>query len=195
MINEETIKRYCCEDISKIENYDLAVADKTQTWCCHHRMELIITGAVVDSTMQDLIDWDIYYNRPADELILLTKSEHNRLHCEGKPSWNSGVKLSEEQKKNMKGHKRSEKFKKNVSDKMKKYKWWNNGLVNKRSIEQPEGFVHGRLYKQNLTDEMRKSISKRMKGNDWNKGKHRSEETKRKQSESMKEYWDRRHKS
>lgn len=30
-------KLWCCEDISKIENYDKAIADKTQTWVCHHK--------------------------------------------------------------------------------------------------------------------------------------------------------------
>ena len=29
MINETQAKKYCCEDISNIENYDKAVADKT----------------------------------------------------------------------------------------------------------------------------------------------------------------------
>lgn len=80
MINEISVEKFCCEDISKIENYDKAVADTTQTWHCHHRLELIATGAVVDSSAQDLKDWGIYYNRPADELIFLTKSEHHKLH-------------------------------------------------------------------------------------------------------------------
>lgn len=44
------MERYCCEDISKIENYEEAVADTTQMWHCHHRLELVKTGAVVDST-------------------------------------------------------------------------------------------------------------------------------------------------
>lgn len=56
MISENYVKRYCCEDISKIENYDKAIADTTQVWECHHKMELIATGAVVDSAQQDLKD-------------------------------------------------------------------------------------------------------------------------------------------
>ena len=113
MICKNTVKKFCCEDISKIENYDLAIADTTQTWDCHHRMELIATGAVVDSTRQDLIDWNIYYDRPADELIFLTKAEHRALHNKvykhsedakqkmsearkGKSPWNKGKSMSEE---------------------------------------------------------------------------------------------------
>ena len=39
MINEKKVKRFCKEDISKIKNYDLAIADMTQTWDCHHMTE------------------------------------------------------------------------------------------------------------------------------------------------------------
>ena len=46
--------KYCCEDISKIENYELAKRDNFRGWVIHHRLELVETGAVVDSTMQDL---------------------------------------------------------------------------------------------------------------------------------------------
>jgi hypothetical protein len=80
MINAKHAKQYCCEDLSKIENYDKAIADTTQIWDCHHRLELVETGAVVDASVQDLIDWGIYYDRPADELIFLPKSEHLSLH-------------------------------------------------------------------------------------------------------------------
>lgn len=105
MIYKNTVKRYCCEDISKIENYDKAVADTTQTWDCHHRMELTKTGAVVDSSRQDLIDWGIYYNRSADELIFLTHSEHQRLHTKGKGSF--------------KGRSHSEETKRKITEKLK----------------------------------------------------------------------------
>lgn len=79
MIDLYRVKEYCCGDISKIENYDEAI-NSNQTWDCHHRLELIKTGAVVNSSIQDLKDWGIYYNRPSDELIFLPKSEHMRLH-------------------------------------------------------------------------------------------------------------------
>ena len=36
MINERYARKFCCEDPSLIENYDLAIADTTQTWICHH---------------------------------------------------------------------------------------------------------------------------------------------------------------
>ena len=39
MINEYCAKKFCCEDISLIENYHIAIADKEKTWDIHHRRE------------------------------------------------------------------------------------------------------------------------------------------------------------
>ena len=44
MINEGCAKKYCCEDLSLIENYELAINDQTQTWDCHHRGEVLSCG-------------------------------------------------------------------------------------------------------------------------------------------------------
>lgn len=70
---------YCKEDISQIENYDKAVNDKSQIWICHHRTEIWW-----NCTSQELKDNECYYNRPAKELIFLTRSEHATLHMTGK---------------------------------------------------------------------------------------------------------------
>lgn len=71
-------KYYCCEDISLIENYDKAVADNTQVWHCHHRLE--------DDgySEQQLKKMKMYYGRPASELIFLTPHEHLSLHFKGR---------------------------------------------------------------------------------------------------------------
>ena len=78
MINERNVKMYCKDDISLIENYDKAIADNTKIWHCHHRRETIYSK-------KDLIEIGEYYNIPAYELILLTNSDHaklhNKLHC------------------------------------------------------------------------------------------------------------------
>ena len=79
MINEIQAKKYCKEDLSKIKNYDKAIADTTQTWDCHHRTE-----TWWNCTAKDLIDNECYYNRKACELIFLTHTEHVRLHKKGK---------------------------------------------------------------------------------------------------------------
>ena len=94
MINEKNVKRYCCEDISLIENYQDAINDKERTWDCHHRLETDLCLST-----QELIDSNRYWKVEAKYLIFLTPSEHHRIHFllkgekhpnYGKPSWNSG---------------------------------------------------------------------------------------------------------
>lgn len=67
MINKKNAKMYCCEDISKIENYDKAIADATQVWEIHHRFE-----SEYDMNIEELTTKDLYHYRPASELIFLT---------------------------------------------------------------------------------------------------------------------------
>ena len=76
----ESYKKYCCEDPSLIENYNKAIADNTQIWHCHHRGEVLPCGRF---SRDDLIKFGLYYNRPAAELIFLTRSEHQCLHTKG----------------------------------------------------------------------------------------------------------------
>lgn len=80
MIDERQAHRYCKEDISKIENYDKAMADTTQTWDIHHRTEIWW-----NCSAKELIKNECYYHRKACELIFLTKGDHTRLHHKGKP--------------------------------------------------------------------------------------------------------------
>ena len=89
MICEYYAKKFCSEDLSLIENYDMAIADTTQTWDCHHRGEILPCGKF---SVDDLKKFGLYYNRPAAELIFLTHSEHRRLHAKG-------VQLSDKHKK------------------------------------------------------------------------------------------------
>ena len=83
MINEKYAKKYCRDDLSKIENYEQAIADKTQTWDLHHRLELTLDGEFALSIAQ-LKMHDMYYNRPYYELIFLTHAEHRQLHMKGR---------------------------------------------------------------------------------------------------------------
>lgn len=84
MIKERFAHEYCKDDISRIENYDKAIADTTQTWHLHHRLELTLDGEFAHSR-EDLKRLGMYYHRPYFELIFLTASEHLRLHHKGKP--------------------------------------------------------------------------------------------------------------
>lgn len=75
---------YCKDDISKIENYEKAVNDNTQMYEIHHRNELTLDGKFAH-TKEDLIRMNMYYDRPCNELIFLTKAEHTSLHMKVRP--------------------------------------------------------------------------------------------------------------
>ena len=91
MISEAQARKYCKDDISLIENYEIAVNDQTQIWHCHHRRETIYTR-------EGLIEIGEYYHRPACELIFLTKTEHNKIHKTGN-KYCLGKHLSDDTKK------------------------------------------------------------------------------------------------
>ena len=159
MINKRSAKAYCRDDISLIENYDKAIADKTQVWDCHHRRETIYS-------VKELIEIGEYYNRPACELIFLTPVDHRRLHRIGKhlsedtrqklseskkgeKCYIFGKHLSEETRKKIseahKGKQVSEETRQKLSEAIKCKRWYNNGVICVRAKTCPEGFVPGRL--------------------------------------------------
>lgn len=94
MFSIEKAKRYCCEDLSLIENYDKASKDLIEKWDLHHRME------EEGYSVKELIDKGMYYKRPASELKFLTHKEHMSLHKKGN-NYMLGKKHSEEAKKKM----------------------------------------------------------------------------------------------
>ena len=81
MINEIWSKRYCSEDISLIENYHEAIADQTKMWDIHHRRECDENGRTL-FTHKQLVENNLYFKRPASELVFVTRSMHNKLHRE-----------------------------------------------------------------------------------------------------------------
>lgn len=111
MINKYYANKFCKDDITKIENYEKAIADDN-IWDCHHRLE---THKYKDRSRKEwikrdenvsrkeLIVFDVYYNRPAEELVFLSHAEHTSLHMKSR-------KLSEKTKQKMseaaKGHKK-----------------------------------------------------------------------------------------
>ena len=169
MINEKRAKSYCKDDISLIENYDKAVADKSCVWHCHHRRETIFSR-------KDLIEIGEYYNRPACELIFLTKSEHHRLHNLGKPAWNKGKHLSAETRKKM-------------SEALKGEKCYIFGKH--RSAETRKKMSEAKRGKNNPFFGKHRSAETHQKMSEAHKGKHHSAETRQKMSESHngKNYW------
>lgn len=63
-------------EISKIENYAKAEAERFYNWHIHHRLETRGFGY----SSKELIALDLYYNRPASEFIFLRADEHNKVH-------------------------------------------------------------------------------------------------------------------
>lgn len=166
MINERCAHEYCRDDISKIENYDKAIADTTQTWDLHHRLEFTLDGEFALTTEQ-LKMHDMYYNRPYYELIFLTKSEHMRLHMKDKC-------LPED-------------VKQRISDKLKGIQRGPMTEEHRRKLsESKKGKVPWSKGKH-LSDETKRKISESKKGeNHPNYGKHLSDETRKKLSEAAK---------
>ena len=81
MINEICAKCYCSEDISLIENYQQAIADEEKMWDIHHRSECDENGRTL-FTKKQLIEMNLYFKRPASELVFVTRSMHKKMHRE-----------------------------------------------------------------------------------------------------------------
>ena len=158
-----------CDDIENVENYGPAKADNFKGWCCHHRLETHNSDGkrrLVDIARDELKAFGMYWHRPADELIFLTRKEHALLH---KP--NKGNHHSEEARKKMseanKGRKRgpcTEETKRKISEARKvehlSEEW-------KRKISET-------LKGRQLSEETRNKMSEAWKGKPklYLKGKH-----------------------
>ena len=53
-----------CNTPELIENYDMAVNDKTQLWDCHHRLEITNNGDFI--SRKELIKMNLYFHRPPE---------------------------------------------------------------------------------------------------------------------------------
>ena len=97
MICDETVRKYCCENPSLIENFDIAV-NSPDKWECHHRKE-IENGRIV--SVKELKEQGLYYHRPAEELIFLSTAQHKSLHSKGENNSNYGKKFSVEHRRKL----------------------------------------------------------------------------------------------
>ena len=192
MINYEIAKNYCCEDISRIENFEIAATDTSEVWHIHHRKETDENIA-----RKTLIENNMYYNRPAAELIFLTKAMHNSTHFKNR-------KLSDEVRRHMseggKGKKLSDEHKRHISeatsgDKNGMYgKHHSNESKAKISQVRKKRIASGEIViaKVNMTDEVKTKLSDKAKERYKDKTKHpmygrkHSEETRKKISEAKK---------
>ena len=190
MINERLVRKYCRDELSKIENYDKAIADTNTTWHLHHRLELTLDGEPALTTEQ-LKMHDMYYNRPYYELIFLTPSEHHRLHVEGQhPSDETRRKISE----SLKGKHLSDETRRKMSEAKK-----NMSEETRRKMSESR---KGRTFTEEwriklseaqqgkklgpMSEEHRKKMSEALKGK---KLGPMSEEHRKKMSEAAKRRW------
>lgn len=175
---------YFCDDIENVENYEKAKADNFVGWDCHHRLETHTSDGerrLVDITKKELIALDMYYHRPASELIFMIRKSHLILHNKGKhPSEETLRKLSE-------SHKGQVAWNKGLKGQPGPNKGRHWSEETKRKISETlKGNQNAKGHHQ-ISEEARKKLSEARKGKPGpNKGRHWSEETKRKISETLK---------
>lgn len=154
-------RKYCfCDTPELIENYDLAITDKSHTWICHHKLEAFFTS-------KELLEMNRYYHvSPRDLVFVENETEHHKWPHKGhrgKSPWNkgkhidnhwAGKKHTEEAKnKNRiahlgnsyaKGSIRTIEQRQKISESLKGYHWFTNGQVSVQAKECPPGFRPGR---------------------------------------------------
>ena len=105
--NGEPGRRCYCRNPELIENYDKAMADETQTWEVHHRLECCFTYKFLN-------DMNLYYDVEPEALIFLTAAEHRKIDsfCKRNSEAHKGNKHSDEHKRKIgesnKGRKKPE---------------------------------------------------------------------------------------
>ena len=174
MISIEKVSKFC-KDYTKIENYEEAVNDKSQVWVCHHILGEILTS-------EQLKDHDFYYDVPPCMLKFVTRAEHARLHRKGK-SWteDTRIKISEAKK----GITFTDEHRRKLAEANKGKIPWNKCKKCKPITEEHARKMHEAWKGKHHTEESRRKMSEALKGKSaWNKGKHLSEEHRKKLSEA-----------
>ena len=155
-------KSYCSEPLELVENYKQAEADDFEGWCMHHRREIKLDGT--RASIQELKDQNLYYGRPASELVFMKVGEHSTLHNKDKViSAETRQKMSEA----LKGRQFSAEHRKKLSEAL-------SGENNP-------------LFGRHHSEETRQKMSEALSGeNNPLFGKHRSVDTRKKIAEAHK---------
>lgn len=165
----QTIWRWkkVCPNFAEVENHDKAAADNYEGWVLHHKLG-------VGVPREELMELNLYYDRPPQELIFVTEKEHRGIHNKGmkhKESWRRKISKVWKGKKHSKQHnerirqaalrrwknkeeraRQSERIKavctpeRNEKIRLGKLgkKWFTDGKVCVLREECPEGFTAGR---------------------------------------------------
>ena len=138
---------FCSEPLELVENYQKALAENFKGWCMHHRLEIQLDGTIVSK--QQLIDQNLYYGRPANELIFMRNGEHTTLHNNNR-SYDTRKKLSEASKNRVFSKDTCEKISNALKDRILPE------ITRQKMSESRRGMT--------LSEETRKKISKKLKG-------------------------------
>ena len=193
MINFKCAKKYCCEDLSKIENYEVAI-NSDKVYDVHHRLEIQENGVYLSSI--DLIKQDLYFKRPASELIFLSKSDHASLHANNNNGFLGKNHTEETKQKISKSEKKVWKNEEYKQKMVEHLKGENNPFYGKEHSEETKQKISKSLYGKKrgpMLEETKRKISAANKGKHNHKGekngfygrKH-SEETKQQISKTIK---------
>ena len=166
----KTVKIYYCKDYEKIENYDKAIADTTQTWICHHKLGTHNSDGerrLIDISHQELKALGMYYHRPPEEFIFLTKAEHDILHNKGKKHKPRSKEYRTKQSMSHKGKKHSEetKAKMSASHKGKKHKPFSE--EHRKKLSEAKKGKPTRNKGKLFSEEHKAKISAAHKGKHW----------------------------
>lgn len=111
--NGDAYSKCFCKHPELIENYIEAI-NSSDKYDCHHRLETHTSDGekrLIELSRKELIALDMYYDRPAEELIFIKHNEHTILHhknrakpktkewakkhseaMKGRTAWNKGKK-------------------------------------------------------------------------------------------------------
>ena len=174
------LKNYCSEPLELVENYQQAEADGFKGWCIHHRLEIQPDGTRVSA--KELIDQNLYYGRPASELVFMRREEHISLHHKDKViSADTRLKMSVNNGHFWKGRTLSEEHRQKIAESLKGRTF--SAETRLKMSEARKG--------RTFSEETRQKLSAANKGeNNPLFGKHHSDETRFKMSEANKgKHW------
>lgn len=159
---------------------------RNRAYCPHRRGDTYMSPPPRNRVLflkKNLTEFDAYKHENYIISILGLKSEGGILiNMSYGGEGSSGRVLSEETKEKIRQKNKNKKLTKEqkelISKQVSQRRWWNNGEIDKHTIECPgDGWILGRLYSRKLSDEEIENIRK------INTGKYVSEETRQKQSE------------